>query len=89
MATHVYNPSIREIEARVSGVQSQPQLYRKFKVGLGYKRLCFKNRTGGPGNIAQKLRVHTALTEDLMTSVSSTAIGYLTSLGESDAFYSP
>lgn len=72
MAIHVYIPSICEIEARGSGVQSQPQLYRKFKVGLGYKRLFQK----------QNRRTWKYSSEDLMTSVSSTAIGYLTSLGD-------
>lgn len=35
-------PSIQEVEAGGSGVQSQPWLHRQFEVSMGYTRLCLK-----------------------------------------------
>ena len=41
---HACHPSILEVEARGSGVQSHPQLPRKFKVNWGCMKPCFKKK---------------------------------------------
>lgn len=49
MVVHVCNPGTQEVDARESGVQSQPQLHSNFMASLGYSRPCLKTKAGVGG----------------------------------------
>lgn len=46
MIEHAYNLSVQELETEASGVQSHPQLHRRFKARLGCMRPYVKQTNG-------------------------------------------